>query len=285
MSYRFHYKWLSNSSASTNLQSSLPVVFLHGFLGSSEDFEAIAAQLSHEFCCLMIDLPGHGQTIVSGVEEQYTMPRTAEAIVALLDHLQISQSFLVGYSMGGRLALYLALHYPHRFPKVVLESASPGLENESDRQRRHQHDCNLAAQLEANFSAFLERWYSQPLFQSLRQHPEFAAIQNRRSHNRPTELALSLRHLSTGKQPSLWRKLEQFTNPLLLIVGAHDRKFCDINQAMSDRCASACLTIVSTCGHAVHLEDPITFEEQVRSFFQQPDAEDSPVAGRRNEYF
>jgi 2-succinyl-6-hydroxy-2,4-cyclohexadiene-1-carboxylate synthase len=120
MGYRFHY--------TVHGQRELPVVlFLHGFMGNSADFDTVMTCLANQFCCLAVDLPGHGNTIVEGEDTLYTMPQTANAIVSWLNHLNIPQCFLVGYSMGGRLALYLALHFPQRFPKVVLESASPGL--------------------------------------------------------------------------------------------------------------------------------------------------------------
>ena len=268
MGYRFHYRLQGQPLTDLNCQPPI-VLFLHGFLGSGEDFDAAIESLSDLFCCLTIDLPGHGQTIVMGTDRQYEMAQTAAAIINLLDRLQIPQCFLVGYSMGGRLALYLGLNFPQRFPNVVLESASPGLESDRDRQTRLQRDWDLADRLEADFPAFLEQWYGQPLFQPLRRHLQFAEIQTRRSRNQPVELAKSLRYLSTGLQPSLWQLLEHHSQPLLLVVGADDRKFCEVNQAMVDRCSVARLAIVPDCGHAPHLEQPEEFVQQVRSFFSE----------------
>ncbi|UBF26395.1 2-succinyl-6-hydroxy-2,4-cyclohexadiene-1-carboxylate synthase [Kovacikia minuta CCNUW1] len=251
---------------------SLPVVlFLHGFMGSGQDFAPVIAHLSNEFCCLTIDLPGHGKTVVEGEDRDYTMSGTAIALVDWLDQHAISQCFLVGYSMGGRLALYLALHFVQRFPRVVLESASPGLKTEQERQQRLQHDRLLAKRLESNFPAFLHHWYQQPLFQSLQQHPEFKQMVERRSQNRPHELAKSLNNLGTGQQPSLWKLLEQHTEPLLLLVGADDRKFCTINQEMASRCPTAQLEIVPESGHAIHLECPDKFVSFASQFLRKED--------------
>ena len=299
MGYRFHYRLRDKSLTVANRPRSSPIVlFLHGFLGSGEDFEPAIEVLCDQFCCLTLDLPGHGQTIVTGADEQYTMAQTAAAIVDFLDRLPIDQYFLVGYSLGGRLALYLALHFPQRFPKSVVVSASPGLETEADRQTRLQQDEQLAEQLEADFPTFLEQWYRQPLFQSLSCYPGFAQLQQRRSKNRPADLAKSLRFLSTGRQPSLWAALAQHTAPLLLLVGADDHKFSQLNQTMSDRCATAQQAIVPNCGHAPHLEQPEAFARLVRSFFEQPsfqqpagncakelaeELENSPVVGRKLE--
>lgn len=259
MSYQFHYTLQGDRN--------LPVVlFLHGFLGSQEDFDGTIAHLVDQFCCLAVDLPGHGQTQVQGDAEQYSMPQTAQALVDLLDQLEIAHCFLVGYSMGGRLALYLALHFAHRFPKVVLESASPGLKTDRERQERLQRDWELADRLETDFAAFLSDWYNQPLFQPLRSHPNFEYMQARRWQNCPQALATSLRYLSTGRQPSLWPLLAQRAQPFLLLVGEDDHKFYRLNREMADHCPTARLQAISDCGHVVHLEQPEAFTKQIRAF-------------------
>ena len=260
MGYQFHHI--------AQGKRELPVVlFLHGFLGSSADFTTAIAPLASHFYCLAVDLPGHGKTVMDGEDELYTMPQTARAIVIWLDELHVSRCFLVGYSMGGRLALYLALHFPQRFPKVVLESASPGLKTPAERVARLQHDDALADRLEADFPSFLDYWYSQPLFYALRHHPEFLRVKEQRSRNRPDALAKSLRYLSTGRQPSLWALLQQ-AQPLLLLVGEDDRKFCTINQAMADCSPAIQLNILSGCGHVIHFEKPEAFIKAVQAFLQ-----------------
>lgn len=259
MAYQWHYQMTGDRR--------LPVVlFLHGFMGSHRDFAATIEPLSQEFCCLSIDLPGHGQTRVSGDVNQYGMVPTATALVELLQTLKISKAFLVGYSMGGRLALYLALHYPQQFSRVILESASPGLASETERQQRSQRDWQLADQLEADFTSFLQHWYEQPLFHSLRHHPDFPRLLQQRAQNNPAELANSLRYLSTGQQPSLWQSLETLPQPLLLLAGERDSKFVGLNQAMACHCPQAQLTIVPECGHGIHWEQPERFTRVVREF-------------------
>lgn len=233
------------------------------FLGSCEEFSAIDASLCDRFCCLSIDLPGHGETQVVG---DYTLSSTARAIVHLLDRLNIHQAILVGYSLGGRLALYLALHFADRFPKTILESASPGLQTEAARSTRRQHDDQLATYIESDFPTFLIDWYNQPLFRSLRQHPTFGAIYQQRLKNRPIELAKSLRNLSIGRQPNLWGKLASYEPPLLLLVGENDRKFVAINQEIAARCRSAQLEILVNTGHNLHVENPSAFTMHIKDF-------------------
>jgi 2-succinyl-6-hydroxy-2,4-cyclohexadiene-1-carboxylate synthase len=249
----------------------LPIVlFLHGFLGSSEDFDSVVSLLPHH-CCLRIDLPGHGNTQVTGGEDAYAIAPTAAAIIDLLDHLNIPQAYLVGYSMGGRLALYLALHYCDRFPKVLLESASPGLKTEAERVARRDHDVQLAKRLESDFPKFLADWYDQPLFQSLKHHPGFENMMQKRLKNNPVKLAQSLRAMSTGMQPSLWEKLKYYQKPLLLVVGERDRKFITINQEMvlADIAIPSLrsMQIAPSAGHNIHLENPEFIASCIHHFF------------------
>ena len=260
MGYQFHY--VSHGDRARPV-----VLFLHGFLGSSADFNATIAHLAKHFCCFAVDLPGHGKTVVEGEDELYGLSQTANAIVTWLDALQIPRCFLVGYSMGGRLALYLALHFPQRFPKAVLASASPGLKTSAEREARLRHDHELADRLEADFPAFLSYWYGQPLFHTLRHHPAFLQVKEQRSRNQPELLAKSLRASSTGRQPSLWDLLPQ-TQPLLLLAGADDRKFCTINQAMADCSSTIQLQTIPACGHVIHLEKTEAFNSAIQTFLQ-----------------
>jgi len=250
------------------------ILFLHGFLGDGHDFDPVISLLADQFCCLTVDLPGHGKTRTRGGSEFYTMPQTAQGLIQLLERLAISTCSLVGYSMGGRLALYLALNFPQFFNRVVLESASPGLKTAAERLQRRDNDAQLADQLETeDFSNFLRRWYTQPLFASLKQHPDFEQIVKRRFNNHPRELAQSLRYMGTGHQPALWQRLPENQLPLLLLVGEQDTKFRAINTEMADLCPLVKLSILRDCGHNIHWENPNFFAQQVREFLAiAPDA-------------
>ncbi|MBD1864084.1 MULTISPECIES: 2-succinyl-6-hydroxy-2,4-cyclohexadiene-1-carboxylate synthase [Trichocoleus] len=265
--YHWHYSLQGDPSQPL-------VLFLHGFLGDCHDFDSVISLLANQFCCLAVDLPGHGKTKVRGGNEPYAMPQTAQGLVQLLEQLEISPCSLVGYSMGGRLALYLALNFPQFFHRVGLESASPGLKTAAERSQRRDHDARLAEQLETeNFSDFLRRWYDQPLFTSLKQHPDFEQIVERRLDNHPQELAQSLRYLSTGRQPSLWERLPENQLPLLLLVGEQDTKFRAINTEMANLCPKTTLSILPNCGHNIHWENPHRFAQQLRQFLAiAPDA-------------
>lgn len=242
------------------------ILFLHGFLGSGQEWEEIISHLAERFRCLTVDLPGHGRSASLDRWRSWSMENTAKGAIALLEKLGIHKCFLAGYSMGGRLALYLALHYPRYFAKVILESASPGLKTDPERRERIARDEQLAQRLEEDFGEFLRDWYGQPLFQTLKQHPRFEEIFQHRLQNDPRGLAKSLREMGTGAQPSLWEQLPGNKIPLLLAVGEKDAKFRAIAGEMAELCPAIRIETVAGCGHNVHVENAGAFAEALIKF-------------------
>ncbi|MDM9385607.1 2-succinyl-6-hydroxy-2,4-cyclohexadiene-1-carboxylate synthase [Chlorogloeopsis sp. ULAP01] len=262
--YKYHYYLRSISNRPL-------IIFLHGFMGNCHEFEEAIQLLESEFNCLVIDLPGHGQTQILGGDECYKMANTALSLINLLDYLRIPKGLLVSYSMGGRLALYLALHFPHRFTKVVLESASPGLPTELERLERVQKDEQIARKLDrivekSDWISFLSNWYSQPIFGNIKNHVQFQKLIEIRLQNNPKELAKSLRMMGIGFQPSLWEKLQDNTIPLLLLAGEYDEKFVDINTQMANICKLSQLKVIRDAGHNIHFENTMAFVENIRQF-------------------
>jgi 2-succinyl-6-hydroxy-2,4-cyclohexadiene-1-carboxylate synthase len=255
------------------------ILFLHGFMGDRDEFKQAIAVLSKQFYCVALDLLGHGQTClidqnhqdlddIPRPEHYYTIHSSAHLVINFLDFLRLDYCFLIGYSMGGRLALYLTIHFPQYFHKVVLESASAGLRTDAERSDRLAKDYQLAAKLESgDFRQFLENWYQQPIFASLRSHSDFQQLLAQRLNNSPSQLAKSLRDLSTGMQPSLWKELPKIKNPLLLLTGELDPKFVQINQQMEQLTKYSQLEIVPNCGHNIHFENPKLFVEKIQAFF------------------
>lgn len=232
------------------------ILILHGFMGNCHDFTPVVAGLQ-DFCCLLVDLPGHGQTEVRH-DANYQMPNVALALVTLLDELAIEQCWLWGYSMGGRIALYLAVYFPQYFRGVFLESTSPGLKTPQERELRCKQDFQLAQQLESTpLSQFIDQWYQNPLFQSLVQHPDYPQVLSNRLVNEPMKLAKSLRYCGLAIQPSLWNYLSTLQIPLILIVGSLDTKFMAINEQIRALCPQASLKIINHSGHNVHFEQPL----------------------------
>ena len=262
--YRFNYALLGN------LQKPI-ILFLHGFMGSWQDFAEVANLLKDDFCCLTIDLPAHGKTRVDK-DSNYQMSEVAEGIIELLDTLKIKQCFLVGYSMGGRLALYLTVYFSQYFVKIILESASPGLATKTERDNRIKQDLLLAKKLETeDFCLFLQRWYTNPLFASFIKHPGYHKAIAKKLNNDPFKLSKSLKYMGLGAQPSLWSYLPDNRIGLLLVVGELDPKFIAINQKIDFLSPQSELKIVKNTDHNVHYEQPIEFARLINNFFGNRD--------------
>src|SRR5918997_271504 len=143
------------------------ILFLHGFMGSSADWRGAIAALGYRYFCIAVDLPGHGASL-GMPPDTYTIEGTTRTVIGILDELERVRTVIAGYSMGGRLALYLALRYPERCAGLFLESASPGLESGEERKARREADEDKAKRLESgDFETFLRDWCRQPLFESL----------------------------------------------------------------------------------------------------------------------
>lgn len=258
----YHSVWQGSVNAS-------PLLLLHGFTGSAANWEPHLPLFSDQFSVISVDILGHGRTDSPSNPSHYTMPQVAADIIALLDGWRIKQTALLGYSMGGRLALYLACHYPDRFSHLILESSSPGLPTAAERAARRQNDESLANWIEANgIPAFVDKWESLPLWHSQQQLPEAVRQQLRRQRlqNSSVGLANSLRGMGTGAQPSLWPQLGALTLPTLLIVGDLDTKFVTINEKMEVQLPNGRLHIIPRAGHITHLERPELFRTAVLRF-------------------
>ena len=246
------------------------ILFLHGFLGDKSDWNAILPAFEDRFRCLAIDLPGHGESQIA-VGEPCGFVETATAVIDLVDETGAATFSVVGYSMGGRIALYLSTIYAMRVDALVLESASPGLQSPEERAARRESDEALAHRLESeDLHTFLQDWYRQPLFASLHDEPElFDSLIDRRATQDGTQLALALRALGTGEQPPLWIEWGNNHIPTLLLTGALDAKYVAIAREMGERCDAAKVEIIPECGHNVHFEKPSVYTERVLTFLNE----------------
>lgn len=243
------------------------LLMLHGFMGSLHDFQEITSLIQKEHRCIAIDLPGHGETIVNGADDCYSMEKTALSIIDFLREKEIGKADLLAYSMGGRLGLYLAVNYPESFGKVILESVSPGLKTKKERSERIEMDKKLAQKiLDTEFEDFIKAWYRQPLFASLRRDEEKLKklIETRRENKEG--YALSLLYMGTGAQPSLWKDLHKIKCPTLLLAGELDVKFNSIAKEMMALTPNANLYIIPDAGHNIHYEMPELYSEVMKNF-------------------
>ncbi|MCH7690209.1 MAG: 2-succinyl-6-hydroxy-2,4-cyclohexadiene-1-carboxylate synthase [candidate division Zixibacteria bacterium] len=243
------------------------IVMLHGFLGSSKDWSEVAETLKEKFFCILPDLPGHGRTMPLA-DSDYTMQSAALSLLAILNREEIKQCSLVGYSMGGRLALYMTLTHPKYFSKLMLESASPGLKTEKERNARIESDGIVINRLRTQtMDEFITSWYSNFMFDSIRQDREkFEKLLKNRSENNPEALSKSLKFMGTGVQPPLWHILPDLIPPTLLIVGADDNKFKSVAFEMEERSAAITVVSIENAGHNAHFERPQEYIIELQKF-------------------
>ena len=244
-------------------------VFLHGFTGSSATWGSHVAVFKRCMKTIAIDLVGHGDSDTPADPRCYRMESCIEHLLVILDVLGIDSANLVGYSMGGRVALHLATAAPDRVRSMILESSSPGIADPIERQKRVAADNLLADYIERKgVDAFVDRWESLPLFESQRNLPVAvrAALRGQRLQNNPLGLTNCLRGMGAGRQESLWPRLSSIEMPVLLVAGQLDVKYCRIAREMANLLPNARLVILEKSGHAVHLERPTAFDREVLEF-------------------
>ena len=233
------------------------VVLLHGFSGTHRAWDGVVARLHPErYRPWALDLPGHGDAAHSrGAGGQaITFAGCVEDVLARSP----DRFVLGGYSLGGRIALHVALAAPERVTRLVLISTSAGIEDPAERAQRRLADNRLADELEhggwAGFDSFIERWRTQPLFAT--EPPEVGALAREdQRRNRPGALAAVLRGIGSGEMTPLWDRLAELKMPVIVLVGDRDAKFQVLGRRMVELLPDAEL-VIETGGHGLSLENP-----------------------------
>jgi 2-succinyl-6-hydroxy-2,4-cyclohexadiene-1-carboxylate synthase len=224
------------------------LVVVPGFTQTAASWDPVRAHLGDDIEVLALDVP-------SGLD----FAATATAIGD-----RGGRAVYAGYSMGGRLGLQLALDHPDLVRGLVLISGSPGIADASERAARRKADEELACEIEREgVDAFLERWLSQPLFESLR--AEAAGLDARRAGNTVATLTHALRALGPGTQEPLWTRLPELEPPFLPVAGTLDDKYVAIAFEMAQAVGRDVRPVlIGGAGHAVHLEQPDVVAELLR---------------------
>lgn len=226
------------------------VLLLHGFTHTGSSWDPVVTALGERYRVIAPDIRGHGAAADA-------TPVTLDAVIADVEALAPAEGFtLAGYSMGGRIALHLALAMPGRVQRLVLIGASPGIAEPAQRARRRLDDERLADELRrSSIEEFAGRWAQTPVLAGL---PEdvFTRVQADRLRCTPAGLAAALRGLGTGALPSVWGRLAELRMPVTLVVGERDAKFTAIAGEMAALIGDADVVVVPGAGHAVHLEAP-----------------------------
>ena len=231
-------------------------VVLHGFAGSSVAMAPLSSRLQEPV--LALDLPGHGSATISDNPVDYTMEAAVASVVNATTHL--GQFALVGYSMGGRVALHVALAHPDRVAALALIGARAGIDDPAERAQRIADDEALADRIESEgIEWFAVHWAERPLFatqQSRLSAAQRVELQAQRLACDPQGLAHSLRGMGTGAVEPIGCRLGNLPMPCALIAGAEDAKFAAIARQMAGLIPQAEVCSIPDAGHATHLEAP-----------------------------
>lgn len=238
------------------------LVLLHGFTQTRSAWRDAARRLvdvlpdSH---CLLVDLPGHGESRDTPAD-----PGTTSRLVASLGET----ATYVGYSLGARVALRTAVDYPECVERLVMVSGTAGIEDASERERRATDDDALAARIERiGVEAFLDEWLAQPIFRDL---PAQLSGRTDRVLNTASGLSASLRGFGQGRQESLWFAIPGLRCPLLAVAGSRDEKYVDIARRLVGLAQDGMLRIMEGCGHSVVLERPLVLADEIAYWMTRP---------------
>ncbi|MGN2662805.1 2-succinyl-6-hydroxy-2,4-cyclohexadiene-1-carboxylate synthase [Bacillus altitudinis] len=247
---------------------------LHGFTGSAASWAFLNTYTEKHTRLIQVSLLGHGRTDSPKSIRRYAMSQQLADLAEILDQLKLHKVNILGYSMGGRIALSFASRYPERVNKLILESTSPGLNSFKERMARLNHDHQLAQKIRhEGLAQFVDFWENIPLFASQKSMPAVRLTQLREGRLKadPNGLARSLEGIGTGSQPPMWQALKQIKQPVLLICGTLDKKFCHIAKRMQQALEYSQFTVVEHAGHTVHVEQPHFFGKIVSEFILSQD--------------
>jgi 2-succinyl-6-hydroxy-2,4-cyclohexadiene-1-carboxylate synthase len=235
------------------------IVLVHGFAQNRDCWGPVLGDLErdHEVC--RVDAPGHGRSA-----SFHAGLRTGARLIAD----QGGRATYLGYSMGGRFLLHLALANPELVERLILVGATAGIDDPAERAARQEQDEAMARRIEREgVEAFVDAWLAQPLFAGLGPDVRF---EEARAENTVEGLAESLRQAGTGAQDPLWDRLGRLDMPTLVVAGALDAKFGALGRRLVEAIgANAELAIVAGAGHAAHLEQPEAFLSVLRRFLSR----------------
>jgi 2-succinyl-6-hydroxy-2,4-cyclohexadiene-1-carboxylate synthase len=229
-----------------------PLLLLHGFTQTGRSWDEVVRHLDGErYRPLAPDLRGHGAAGACGPIDMASCVGDVAGAVA-------GRFALAGYSMGGRIALHVALAHPERVSRLVLVSTTAGIEDPAERAARRVRDDELAAWMDGArcIGEVAERWGAQPLFAG-QPSQVVAAARADRLRSTPAGLAASLRGIGTGVMAPLWERLGELELPVAVLAGERDEKFVAIARRLAAGLPRATLTIVPGAGHALALEAPV----------------------------
>ena len=250
------------------------IIAIHGFMGSAATWNSFIEAAGNEYSIICPELPGHGKSDSPEDPKLYDMKHTVQAMAEIADRMNVSKAHWLGYSLGGRIAIAMAVSLKGRALSLTVESASAGIESLQERKERVVSDEALADKMEkGSIQEFVNYWESQPVFGSQARLPR--EIQEKlhaeRLDNNVRGLANSLRGIGLGAQPPLHKKLSELDFPCLFVAGEEDIKFSNLASRMQNSMPRSQLFLCPKSGHNVHVEQPEMFNRAVMRFLMMSD--------------
>lgn len=244
------------------------LLFLHGFAGTGRDLEAVVDEWEGAREVVAPDLMGHGDSpcLPAG---RFTMARCVDQVLAIMDRLEGPPPALMGYSMGARVALSVAVKAPERLAALALVSGHPGIESAAERAERRRWDQEMARTARSlGQPAFARHWETLPIIASQRRAPTrwVERLSGRRVQADVEGLARAMEGMGAGAMTPLWGVLDRVVPPTLIVAGEEDRKYVQVSADMAQRIPRSERWIVPGCGHAPHLEAPQAFAQALEGF-------------------
>lgn len=239
------------------------VLLLHGFAGGAGDWtDTMEVLRAAGFGAVAVDLPGHGRSGAPGDADRYALGAVARDLGEVLDALGLPSVHVLGYSMGARVALRMALEAPARVRSLILESATTGIADFEARRERLAKDESLARDLETRgIEWFVPHWEALPIFRSQEALDSVvrSAQRARRLRQRPEGLARALRGLGQGAEDDLTPRLGEIRVPVLLLAGELDPPYAAHAERIASLVPDGERIVVGGAGHNIHLERPERF--------------------------
>lgn len=255
---KYAYSWQQKYDPSKET-----IVCLHGFTGTRQTFQLLQDPI---YNFLFIDLLGHGESSIFVHPWRYQLSEIVKDLNQLIQELGINQWYVLGYSMGARVALAWAIEHPSKLLGVILEAGTPGIVDEQERKQRKESDRRLALRLwREPLVDFVDFWQNLPLFSSQKKLPKEIQkkIREERLSQNKFGLAMSLWFMGTGVQKNYWLELEELKQPVLYVVGEQDPKFLAIEDTLCQQLPHSTLAVIPDSGHCVHLEQSQAFANKL----------------------
>lgn len=257
----YYLKILQRHTGKPNL------LLLHGFMGSIEGLRPLAERLKSIFNPIIVDLLGHGRSEAVSDSNRYEAASQVQDLKSILSRLRLSNLWLYGYSMGGRLAQNLVIDSPDLFSGLILESTHCGVQDPVERKKRRDLDEQRANEIEEDFDLFAKKWASLPLFNSLDEAHVFDYLSIIKKQT-PASMAASLRGFGAGTAPFVCDQIQQLQKPIGLIAGKSDEKYVDKMHEMHHLFPDSKFFVVPGAGHRVHIDQPEQIETFLTNFLE-----------------